>query len=268
MTQKLEIRDNREPGWFWADRDIVKRDGPKLGPYGIATYACLCAHANESQEAWPSMATIAKMIACSERKVQEVLKLLEDLGWITIEKRFDPEKQRYFSNLYHLLDTPPDQGGTAQHAPPPRTQCTRGTAQHAPGGAPGAEEEEPINESHPEGKPKKEKIPASQGADAPEPGPASFERWLELIQQPPNGSNAHAQLKRMHDTLFPKNDPPSFGRIGTSAKRVGGPGRLCQLLWEAAPKRPAGNVLDYVEATTKSKSKNRNAQETTRRVEF
>lgn len=65
-------------------------------------------------------------------------------------------------------------------------------------------------------------------------------------------TNKQAVLKWMHDTLFPDRDSPSYSYVGRMIKQVGGAGRLAQLLWEAAAKRPTGDVLAYIQATVKS----------------
>lgn len=79
--------------------------------------------------------------------------------------------------------------------------------------------------------------------------PTSFEGWLQEGQAV---TNKQAVLKWMHDTLFPDRDSPSYSYVGRMIKQVGGAGRLAQLLWEAAAKRPTGDVLAYIQATVKS----------------
>jgi hypothetical protein len=98
-----------------------------------------------------------------------------------------------------------------------------------------------------------EKTEEQESADA-DLTPHSFEDWLAAGQAT---GNKQAVLKRMHDTLFPDRDSPSYSYIGTAVKRVGGPGRLAQLLWQAAAQRPTGDVLAYIQATEKGR-KNRN----------
>lgn len=111
------------------------------------------------------------------------------------------------------------------------------------------------------------KNPADAGADAPQPTePILFGQWLQNVQKPPDGSNRVAQLKTMHDVLFPDHDPVDFGRIGRTAQRVGGAGRLAQLLWETVPKRPNGNVCDYIEAVENGRRHKNGASQTVGRV--
>ncbi len=126
MTQ---IRDIRNPGWLWAERAIIKRDGHKLGAYGIAVYITLCAYANEDQKAWPSLSTIGKLIGCSRRKVVNCLHQLEALGWVRIQRR-KREDGLHQSNVYFLLAI--SEGGSAHHAPPVVHTMHQGSAPGAP----------------------------------------------------------------------------------------------------------------------------------------
>lgn len=64
-------------------------------------YTTLCEFANADGVCWPSQATLAEESAISARKVHQLLKLLEEGGFLHIEHR------RYV-NLYTLLD--PDDG--------------------------------------------------------------------------------------------------------------------------------------------------------------
>lgn len=112
----IAIRDSRQGNFFWAANELIKRDGPKLGVYGVSVYCTLAAYANnETATAYPSIATIAKAIACSENKVREAIKQLVSLGWIRCETRSekgeDGKVTKHLPNLYTLLDTPK---GTAQ----------------------------------------------------------------------------------------------------------------------------------------------------------
>ena len=50
--------------------------------------------------AWPSIATIAKMVNASERSVQRDIQTLQDMGELSVEVQNAPTKQQYKSNLY------------------------------------------------------------------------------------------------------------------------------------------------------------------------
>ena len=66
---------------------MIDDHGATLGAYGIAVYAVLCRFANnDTQEAYPSLATIARLIGCSKPTVIKSLKTLETEALISIEK--------------------------------------------------------------------------------------------------------------------------------------------------------------------------------------
>lgn len=93
----------------------------------------------------------------------------------------------------------------------------------------------------------------TNAADAARPAGRTFQEWHNEIQ---TSKNRHAALVTMFTALYPTHDPPDFGRIGTTAKRVGGAGRLAELLWQHSTKPPTGNVLDYIEGAVSKNGKN------------
>ena len=95
--------------------------------------------------------------------------------------------------------------------------------------------------------PKETKSPASAGPD----GPSTFADWQSLLE--PEGGNRPAILRSMHLSLYPGRDPPSFGYIGKVARKVGGAGRLAELLWQNSTRPPTGDVLAYVQGIAKGK---------------
>lgn len=95
---------------------------------------------------------------------------------------------------------------------------------------------------------REEKIQES-GEDAGPDGPSTFADWQSLIE--PENSNRPAILRDMHLSLYPGRDPPSFGYIGKVARKVGGAGRLAELLWQNSTRPPTGDVLAYVQGVAK-----------------
>jgi hypothetical protein len=53
--------------------------------------------------AWPSIATLAKMVNGSERSVQRDIQHLQDLGELKVEVQNAPTRNQYKSNLYWVL---------------------------------------------------------------------------------------------------------------------------------------------------------------------
>lgn len=108
------------------------------------------------------------------------------------------------------------------------------------------EQEQDFTES-PSGDAPDQQKPTEKGNGIPE----NFQGWSLLIQE---SSNRPATLVFMHKTLFPGSDPPAFGYIGKVARKVGGAGRLAELLWQASTRPPTGDVLAYVQAVAKGKA--------------
>ena len=117
MSKPIEVRDGRRPGHFWADSKLIRRDGAALGVYGIAVYCALCTYAdNKENTAYPSVASIARIIGCSPRKVRSCLGQLKEMGWLHVEPRHAKNaegKRIHLTNIYYLLPTPK---GAAQDA--------------------------------------------------------------------------------------------------------------------------------------------------------
>jgi hypothetical protein len=88
---------------------------------------------------------------------------------------------------------------------------------------------------------------ADAGA-SPEEIPKTFQAWHRRIT---TSKNPNAKLREMIGVLFPGRSPPTYQYIGRVAKQVGGPGRLADLLWQAAARPPTGDLLRYCQAMTK-----------------
>ncbi len=65
----------------------------KLGPYAIAVYNAIAMHANfETQEAWPSHNTIAKLTGMSTRQVIREVEQLESYNIVSVKSRQEERK--------------------------------------------------------------------------------------------------------------------------------------------------------------------------------
>jgi len=124
MEERIEIRDIRQPGWFFVDNEIIDVYGKEIGVYGIAVYAILARYTSQdSQKAWPSIRTMARMLGTGKKQIQNALLALKDAGLICIEKT-----NRY--NTYTLLNVKRNvlPGRTIEEEKkenvlPERTQC-------------------------------------------------------------------------------------------------------------------------------------------------
>jgi hypothetical protein len=81
--------------------------------------------------------------------------------------------------------------------------------------------------------------------------PVNLEGWHLQIQ---DSKNKPAALREMVETLYPTQaEYPDYGYLGKVARQVGGYGRLASLLWEFAAKKPAGDVLAYIQEVFKKR---------------
>jgi hypothetical protein len=94
------------------------------------------------------------------------------------------------------------------------------------------------------------------GASAPPNDlPLCLDGWLNFIQDGKgNKGGMPARLRVMFETLYPGRSPPSYGRIGAGAKRVGGAARFAQLLWMSSGYNlmsEGDEMVSYIEALHK-----------------
>jgi len=134
------------PGWFPMPRSLLEAYGDRLGAYGLAVLWALMTHANKNGECWPSIDRIAALIRISRRKVIATLRLLQDIGLISIQERAGE------SNVYQLLPAvlgkywhAPYARGGAPGAPQACTPCPDGVHDVQGGDAPGAPEQQSGN---------------------------------------------------------------------------------------------------------------------------
>jgi hypothetical protein len=106
----------------------------KLVLWGIANH-------HSDAGAWPSVATLAKYAAVSERRVQQIIRELSNLGEIAIEEQGGLGQAQYKTNRYHILiQCPADCDGSLNHktgvksgASGVQSSAVRGEIQSQPG---------------------------------------------------------------------------------------------------------------------------------------
>jgi len=107
--------------------------------------------------------------------------------------------------------------------------------------------------------------PAEDGATAPV---VTFQQWQKQIKET---TNRPEELRKMCIALYPGLDPPSHGRIGTVAIKVGGAGRLAELLWQHSTRPPTGKLMSYIQGVAKNNGRpnaHQNPHGTTEPVEL
>lgn len=82
----------------------------------------------------------------------------------------------------------------------------------------------------------------------------TFQDWSDYIHKSKNKS---AAIATMLNHLYPcvRGSPVDFGMIGTTARSVGGFGRLADLLWQHSTRPPTGDPLKFILASHQRISK-------------
>jgi hypothetical protein len=99
----------------------------KLVLWGIANH-------HSDAGAWPSIATLAKYAAVSERRVQQIIRELAELGEIYIDDQGGLGQGQYKTNRYHILiQCPSDCDGSLNHKTGVKSGAFRGEIQSQSG---------------------------------------------------------------------------------------------------------------------------------------
>ena len=105
MKTGMTIKDSRKRNWWWARNEIFDQWGPILKSNGLAVYLCLCRHANDHAECWPSFQRIARECGVHRTTVIKNIKLLESYQLIRSESRLSNSGDSD-TNTYTILDIP------------------------------------------------------------------------------------------------------------------------------------------------------------------
>jgi hypothetical protein len=126
MTESTnEIRDARRLPVMWADKRIVMVFGQFIHAHGLAVYMALAAHAGPGGQAFPSVATLARLIGAKEDTTRRALHALKDAGLIAIEARYTVQGGQT-SNIYTLLDVPASPAPTPEMGDTPTPETGEG----------------------------------------------------------------------------------------------------------------------------------------------
>lgn len=130
MKTGVTIKDGRKRNWWWARNEIFDQWGPILKSNGLAVYLCLCRHANDNAECWPSFKLIAQKCGIHRTTVIKNIKLLESYQLIRSEPRLsnngDPD-----TNTYTILDIP-EPPLESSNSNKNKTKPTRGSCSQLP----------------------------------------------------------------------------------------------------------------------------------------
>lgn len=183
---------SRGTGWFAAPNEIFDRDDLSAFERLVFLYLCRCL--GPDGRAWPSYQRIAASCGISRRAAIDAVRGLVDKGLITVQPRRDAAGDPA-TNVYQLrvgrggaTGAPPgvreelggasDAPGSAGHAPPSAPDAPGVVQEVHQGGAPGAPEGYPLNNTHEKDKGRRTSSSSPDGAD----GTPSLRRQIaELV---------------------------------------------------------------------------------------
>ena len=98
-SEKIDIRDLRDGKFLWIDKMALRFISERTGTMGVAVYSWLCYYANfKAQDCFPSVTTLAHHCGVSRRTIMRVIKNLEAIKAILIERK------KGKANVYKLLN--------------------------------------------------------------------------------------------------------------------------------------------------------------------
>jgi len=98
--ERIDIRDLRDGKFLWVGKPVLEFISRRSGSTAVNVYVWLCYYANvKGQDCFPSVTTLARHCAVSRRTIIRMLKSLEQLKVISIDRA----KGRH--NVYTLLNT-------------------------------------------------------------------------------------------------------------------------------------------------------------------
>jgi len=97
--ERIDIRDLRDGKFLWVGKPVLEFISKRIGSTAVTVYVWLCYYANvRGQDCFPSVTTLARHCAVSRRTIIRMLKSLEQIKVICIDRT----KGR--SNIYTLLN--------------------------------------------------------------------------------------------------------------------------------------------------------------------
>jgi hypothetical protein len=76
----IRLRNQRVPGWYWSQNELIDEVARQIGVYGIAVYNVLARLSRHDEVSGVSAASIAATLGCSRAQVFRALAALETAG--------------------------------------------------------------------------------------------------------------------------------------------------------------------------------------------
>jgi hypothetical protein len=102
--ERIDIRDLRDGKFLWVGKPVLEFISRKSGSTAVTVYVWLCYYANvKGQDCFPSVTTLSRHCAVSRRTIIRMLKNLEQLKVIAIDRT------KGKSNVYTLMNVDVEQ---------------------------------------------------------------------------------------------------------------------------------------------------------------
>jgi len=98
MKDEFIVRDLRNGDWYWANKIVLEY--PNLKPSAKLIYNALAYYANnQSQSCFPSITRLASLTGLHKDTVSNCIKILEEKGFIKVERKSGENNQYVLLNL-------------------------------------------------------------------------------------------------------------------------------------------------------------------------
>jgi hypothetical protein len=140
--EDFTIRDSRKGGWFWVNNSVV--DSAELSFRDKCVYFCLCRFVDSSsQKCYPGFKRMAQITGYGERSLHKSIAVLEECGYIGVERKKGSINRYILLKLTTAPDTVPS---TEQVGGYPTNG--RGSTQRIAGRVPNDEQVPYINKNY------------------------------------------------------------------------------------------------------------------------
>jgi biotin operon repressor len=84
MTRTRSMGDGN---WYWVNKALLRDHAKDIGALGVAVYSCLASFVDANQTCYPTQDQIGEILGYSRPSINKAIKLLEQRGLITVDKR-------------------------------------------------------------------------------------------------------------------------------------------------------------------------------------
>jgi DNA-binding Lrp family transcriptional regulator len=114
-TLNIRVRDNRRVEFFMLPNDLIDAHAALLdSPSAVLVYVALCRYAGASTDAQIAYTTLAKRLSLSRTTLSKALALLEERGYISVERGYGEKGAAVNVYTVERLPVSPETGLTGE----------------------------------------------------------------------------------------------------------------------------------------------------------